>query len=547
MTPRVLPAARRPKEPSFHLYRPPPVDEHAARGARLLEVGDHARARRRCRPRCEGAPARGRAARSLQGRLGWRLPRSDGRRRDDHGRRSCASMIAQVALELETESGETVGMALAGTHGSAAWTAESASYTPSDETITQANLSSFKATSKLIVSEELRTDEAVSLDAYLAFELGGRLGALEETAFTVGDGSGKPLGIVHASSPYTVVNAATGSSTAYKLADLVTVYKALPAAYRANATWLVNADDFASLAGLVDTAGGLVLPSLHLDPPSLFGRPVLVSADLPTPAASAKSLAFGDWKRAYCVRRVRRGPDSAGGTAQRLRPGRIQAARSGGWASAPQRCGADPRPQCHLVNADRARLPRRLFDFVACNLKERFVCSLVLGKPLLGEPRVTGQDFIYLQRCFFERVLVFGNDGHFRLGYEKPCDSILDLFFVTRHPSRREFVRCPQVSPVDLDADVLYLSGSLLFEPFLRTGVRQAATDKGTSDSTEDTQCSGEDCEPAGIFHSPGRSSSSLMGSSSPSLRLVNRPRCRHRSTAPLVGRARGRWMPAGV
>ena len=31
---------------------------------------------------------------------------------------------------------------------------------------------------------------------------------------------------------------------------------------------------------------------------------MLVSADLPAPAASAKSLAFGDWKRAYGVRRV---------------------------------------------------------------------------------------------------------------------------------------------------------------------------------------------------------------------------------------------------
>jgi HK97 family phage major capsid protein len=120
------------------------------------------------------------------------------------------------------------------------WTAESASYTPSDETITQANLGSHKSTSKIIVSEELRRHSAVELDAYLAFELGGRLGALQETAFTVGDGSGKPLGLVHASSPYTVVNAATGSSTSYKLADLVTVYKALPAAYRANATWLVT-------------------------------------------------------------------------------------------------------------------------------------------------------------------------------------------------------------------------------------------------------------------------------------------------------------------
>jgi HK97 family phage major capsid protein len=215
-----------------------------------------------------------------------------------------ASAVAQVATEVVTAKGETFGVALAGTHGSAAWVSESASYTPSDETITQQNLGAFKGGTKIILSEELMRDEAVELDNYLADELGSRIGALQETAFVTGDGSGKPLGIVHASSPYTVVTAATGSSTSYKLADLVTVYKALPAAYRPNATWLMNADDFGSLAGLVDTAGGLVLPSLQFDPPSLFGRPVLVSADLPTPAANAKSLAFGAWKRAYGIRRV---------------------------------------------------------------------------------------------------------------------------------------------------------------------------------------------------------------------------------------------------
>jgi HK97 family phage major capsid protein len=109
---------------------------------------------------------------------------------------------------------------------------------------------------------------------------------------------------VHASSPYTVVNAATGSSTEYKPADLEAVYKALPAAYRANASWLMAADDFGSLAGLMDTAGGVVFASLHAPQPTLFGRPVYIRADLPAPAASAKSLVFGDFKRAYCVRRV---------------------------------------------------------------------------------------------------------------------------------------------------------------------------------------------------------------------------------------------------
>jgi HK97 family phage major capsid protein len=216
-----------------------------------------------------------------------------------------ASAVAQAgALDIKTDKGDTLGIAVVGTHGSAAWIAESGSYTPSDETITQQNLGAFKGGTKIIVSEELRTDEDVDLDAYLAFELGGRLGALQENAFVLGDGSGKPLGLVHTSSPYTIVTAATGSASAFKLADLKAVYKALPLAYRRNAAWLMNGDDFAELASLTDTAGALVLPSLQFDPPSLFGRPVLLSGDLPAPGANAKSIVLADFRRAYGIRRV---------------------------------------------------------------------------------------------------------------------------------------------------------------------------------------------------------------------------------------------------
>lgn len=184
-----------------------------------------------------------------------------------------ASAVAQVALAVVTARGETIGVPLADTHGSASWVAESGSYTASDETITNQNMGSFEAGTKIFVSEELRSDEAVELDAWLANELGGRLGALHEAAFTTGDGSGKPLGLVHASSPYTVVNAATGSSTEYKPADLEAVYKTLPAGYRANAAWLMAADDFGSLAGLMDTAGGLVFASLHAPQPPCSAAP----------------------------------------------------------------------------------------------------------------------------------------------------------------------------------------------------------------------------------------------------------------------------------
>jgi HK97 family phage major capsid protein len=215
------------------------------------------------------------------------------------------SAMARVALELPTESGETLLLPTTTAHGTASWQAESAGYTDSPETFGQASLSAFKASSLVLVTEELMRDAGVSLDAYLAMELGGRLGLLEENAFMNGTGTGQPLGAVHASSPYTVSTAPTGNTVSYSAAAIQQFYLALGKEYRANAVWLISADDFGKLAGLVGSGGSLVFPSLHNSEPSLYGRPVFVSGELPVPAASAKSLLFGDFKRAYAVRRMR--------------------------------------------------------------------------------------------------------------------------------------------------------------------------------------------------------------------------------------------------
>ena len=62
---------------------------------------------------------------------------------------------------------------------------------------------------------------------------------------------------------------------------------------------------FSSLANLTDTAGGLVLPSLHTENPTLYSRPVFVSPELPAAAANARSVVVGDFSVGYAVRRVR--------------------------------------------------------------------------------------------------------------------------------------------------------------------------------------------------------------------------------------------------
>jgi HK97 family phage major capsid protein len=215
------------------------------------------------------------------------------------------SAIAQVSFELQTESGDTLLLPTRTADAAAVWTAESAGYTLGDLTFGQASLSAFKSATLVKATEELAQDAGVPFDEYLALELGGRLGDLQDVAFSTGSGTGQPLGIVNASSPYTVTTAATGSSTLFKGADIQAFYKALAAPYRPGASWIMHPDDYGSLAGTLDTAGAYAFPTLQSAEPTLYGRPVYLGANMPSPAASAKSLAFGNWQLAYCIRRVR--------------------------------------------------------------------------------------------------------------------------------------------------------------------------------------------------------------------------------------------------
>jgi HK97 family phage major capsid protein len=219
------------------------------------------------------------------------------------------SAIARLAREFTTDTGSTLTLPVAPTHGSAAWVAEGAATTPSDEVFAEVPLGAPKTSTKVIASEELAQDPRASFDAYLAEELGRRLGAIEAAAFATGSGSGQAQGLAPS---VAAVTAATGSSVTYKLSDIVAVYKALPAAYRGRASWLLHPDDYASLASLVDSSGGLVLPALQNAEPSLLGRPVLLEPFLPAPAAGARSCIFGDIRTAYSIRRV------AGVSVQRL-------------------------------------------------------------------------------------------------------------------------------------------------------------------------------------------------------------------------------------
>ena len=217
------------------------------------------------------------------------------------------SAIARLARTVTTDSGSTLTVPVSTSHGTAAWQGENAAGTSTDDTFAEVPLGAFKASTRTIPCEELARDSRVPFD-----ELGRRLVLLESVAFAAGSGTGQPQGISVAAGAVPVVTAATGSTASFKLADIVSTYNALPAAYHATATWVFHPTTFASLASLADTAGGLVLPSLQSAEPSLLGRPVEIDAGLAAPAASARSAVFADFEAAYTIRRV------AGISVQRL-------------------------------------------------------------------------------------------------------------------------------------------------------------------------------------------------------------------------------------
>jgi HK97 family phage major capsid protein len=214
--------------------------------------------------------------------------------------------LNQLAEEIVTDSGETLQVPSVSAHGVATWTAENAAYTASDETFGQISLGAFKAGRTVIVSEELLTDSAFNLEGYLAQELGSSIGVLEETAFAVGDGTGKPLGIATTGTGVTVSQAATGNVSAFTYSALVNFIFALPQQYRRNAQWVFADGDVKGLYTMVD---GQSRPLWAVNvaqgqADTFMGYPVYSSPDFAAPAASAKSGVFGDIRQAYLIRRV---------------------------------------------------------------------------------------------------------------------------------------------------------------------------------------------------------------------------------------------------
>lgn len=215
--------------------------------------------------------------------------------------------VAAVADLLTTTSGEAMAWVTEDdTANEGAILAENTQVTEQDMAWGTSELGAYMYTSKLVrVSLQLLQDNDYNAEARLGAALGRRIGRAQNRHFTVGTGTSQPQGIVTAA--VAGKTGATGQTTTVTYDDLIDLELSVLETYRTNGRFMFSDATLGSLRKVKDTTGQyLWQPGLQAGAPSLLnGHPYTINNYMPTPAAGAKSILFGDFREGFVVRRVR--------------------------------------------------------------------------------------------------------------------------------------------------------------------------------------------------------------------------------------------------
>ena len=188
--------------------------------------------------------------------------------------------------------------------------AENTQVTEQDGTFGTANIDAYMYTSKMVrVSYQLMQDSAFNLGTWLPRKLGTRLGRILNQHFTTGTGTNQPDGIVTSA---TVGATSTGSFAAtggVSFDNLIDLIEALDPAYGGGEglKFMGHQSVRKAIRKLKDGQGRYLWePSVKEGVPNqVQGYPFILNNDMPTLAASSKSLLFGNIRDAYLIRIVR--------------------------------------------------------------------------------------------------------------------------------------------------------------------------------------------------------------------------------------------------
>ncbi|MCP8969718.1 phage major capsid protein [Ectobacillus ponti] len=111
---------------------------------------------------------------------------------------------------------------------------------------------------------------------------------------TVGSGATKLGGLANTGAGQTVTGATAGTIT---VQELVQTQMKVPQVYQKDCAWIMHPNTLAYIQSLTASTGILIMGNtLHEDAPfTILGKPVYVSDQMPTMAANAKEIFYGDF------------------------------------------------------------------------------------------------------------------------------------------------------------------------------------------------------------------------------------------------------------
>lgn len=210
------------------------------------------------------------------------------------------SSVLQLGPQiLRTNTGETIKLPRATAHSTAAAVTEGAAITASDPTLSSVNSTVTKEGYLTQFTTELLTDSGVDLEGYLARSAGRALGNAVGSAAVTAAIAAASAGVTAGNGLGAVTSFGTQSTEGEGFDFLIDLYYSVIAPYRNSSScgWLMS-DVGASKVRKLKSADGVYAwqPSVIVGQPDLvLGKPVVTDTNVADPAASAKSILFGDW------------------------------------------------------------------------------------------------------------------------------------------------------------------------------------------------------------------------------------------------------------
>lgn len=151
-------------------------------------------------------------------------------------------------------------------------------------------------------TRDLLEDSSVNVESWIQQRIDDGMRATINNALIVGDGNGKPTGLLNPKSGIPICETAASTPEGqFTWMDLVSLKYEIPVDWHNGASFIMNQRVFASLLNMNDASGRPIMQQMPQGAPvyTICGSPVVIASQMPDCVPGATPIAFGNWKKAY--------------------------------------------------------------------------------------------------------------------------------------------------------------------------------------------------------------------------------------------------------